>query len=300
MKMQIWKRAALSSTRPRAHPLATPPALRHLRAMTYRLDRFLIRVSGPDAVSFLDALATQNLGKLDPAPCAYAGLLTPQGKLFADMIVWRDGDGLVLETDPARGPALLQKLTMHKLRANVMLADISSELGVIWGEGEDDPRLAALGKRRLAPREEVQNLHDGCAAFAAKMLENGVPDPVRGGALDDAFALEALFEELNGVDFQKGCFLGQENVSRMKRRATTRKKFCPVVFDSSAPAYGTPVKAGEAEIGTIRSGAAGRAMAFLRLDRALAASAPLTAGEKNIRLDPPAWLILPAADQAGD
>jgi folate-binding protein YgfZ len=268
--------------------------------MASRLDRFLIGVSGPDALSFLDALVTQDLGRLDQRPCVYAGLLTPQGKLFADMIVWREGDGLVLDAEPARGAALLQKLNMHKLRANLTLSNVSAEFGVIWGEGEDDPRLAALGQRRLAPRAKLQNLADGGGAFAAKMLECGVPDLVRDGALDDAFALEALFEELNGVDFQKGCFLGQENVSRMKRRATTRKKFCPVAFEGEPPAYATPVKVGEAEIGTIRSGGKGRAMAFLRLDRALEGAAPLKAGEKIVRLDPPPWLILPTADPAGN
>jgi folate-binding Fe-S cluster repair protein YgfZ len=101
---------------------------------------------------------------------------------------------------------------------------------------------------------------------------------------------------LNGVAFDKGCFVGQENVSRMKRRATTRKKFCPIVFEGEAPAYGTAIKAGEAEIGTVRTGMNGRAIALLRLDRALdarAAGTPLTADHRDIRLDPPPWLILP-------
>ena len=272
--------------------------------MAYRLDRFLIRISGPEARPFLDALVTQNLDRLEREPCLYAGLLTPQGKLFADMIVWRDNDGLILEADPARGPALLQKLNLHKLRAQVSLSDANQDLCVIWdGGGEPDPRLAALGLRRLAPRAEAEKLENGAAAFAARMLACGVPDPVRDGALDDAFALEALFEELNGVDFKKGCFLGQENVSRMKRRATTRKKFCPIVFEGEAPAFGAPIKAGEAEIGTVRSGANGRAIAFVRLDRALEAAEKdqaLTAGEKIVRLAPPAWLILPAATAMGD
>jgi folate-binding protein YgfZ len=269
--------------------------------MAYRLDRFLIHVSGPDARSFLDALVTQNLERLDQTPSLYAGLLTPQGKLFADMIVWRGENGLVLDVDPARGPALLAKLNMHKLRAQVSLSDANANLCVIWnGDGPPDPRLPALGKRRLAPHADGMGLEDGGARFAARMLALGAPDPVKDGALDDAFALEALFEELNGVDFKKGCFLGQENVSRMKRRATTRKKFCPIAFEGAPPSYGTPIKAGDAEIGTVRSGAEGRAMAFVRLDRALEANVTLTAGEKTIRLDPPSWLILPVLSAAGD
>jgi folate-binding Fe-S cluster repair protein YgfZ len=111
-------------------------------------------------------------------------------------------------------------------------------------------------------------------------------------------ALEALFEELHGVDFQKGCFVGQENVSRMKRRATTRKKFCPIVFDGAALAPGAPIRAGDAELGTVRSSIDGRALALLRLDRALEFAhkgVALCAGDTLVRLAPPDWLILPDA-----
>src|SRR5690606_32158292 len=121
----------------------------------------------------------------------------------------------------------------------------------------------------------------------------------RDAAPEEVFALEALLEELNGVDFKKGCFIGQENVSRMKRRATTRRKFCPIAFDGEAIPYGATVRAGEAEIGAVRSGGAGRAIALLRLDRALEAldaGAPLSAAGRSIRLDPPPWLTLPARE----
>jgi folate-binding Fe-S cluster repair protein YgfZ len=110
------------------------------------------------------------------------------------------------------------------------------------------------------------------------------------------FALEALLEELNGVDFKKGCFVGQENVSRMKRRATTRKKFCPIAFDGAPPVFGAPVSAGPADLGTLRTGTNGRALALLRLDRALEAvraGHDLTVEGRSVRLDPPPWLILP-------
>jgi folate-binding Fe-S cluster repair protein YgfZ len=107
------------------------------------------------------------------------------------------------------------------------------------------------------------------------------------------FALEALLEELNGVDFQKGCFVGQENVSRMKRRATTRKKFCPISFDGEAPAFGAPILAGDVEVGAVRGGMPGRAIALLRLDRAIEAAALLHVANRPVRLDPPPWLMLP-------
>jgi folate-binding protein YgfZ len=137
---------------------------------------------------------------------------------------------------------------------------------------------------------------DGDAEYNARRIALGVPDLARDAVVEEVFALEALLEELNGVDFQKGCFVGQENVSRMKRRATTRKKFCPIVFAGPAPAPGTPLMSGAAEMGSVRSGAEGRAIALVRLDRALAATAPLTADGRPVRLDPPPWLILPQRD----
>jgi len=132
------------------------------------------------------------------------------------------------------------------------------------------------------------------AAYDAYRIAAGVPDLARDASAEEVFAGEALLDELNGVDFQKGCFVGQENVSRMKRRATTRKKFCPVKFDGPPPPHGTLVLAGPTELGTIRTGVEGRAIALLRLDRALTATAPLTADGRAVKLDPPPWLILPA------
>jgi folate-binding protein YgfZ len=261
-----------------------------------RVDRSLIRVSGPDARSFLQNLLTQNLDAA--GDIAYAALLSPQGKIVADMFVWADGDALVVDADPSRGADLLRRLSMYKLRAQVTLEDVSSAQTVLIANEQfdgatRDPRLAGLGWRKLVTGVEgaaVASKHDEVR------IALGVPDLARDAQPEEVFALEALLEELNGVDFQKGCFIGQENVSRMKRRATTRKKFCPIVFEGEAPAFGTPVVSGAAELGTVRTGRNGRAIALLRLDRALAVSAPLSAGGKIVRLDPPQWLVLPAAE----
>lgn len=270
-----------------------------------RLARSLIRISGPEARPFLDNLLTQDLTRLADGGVAYAALLSPQGKVSADMLVWAQGDALVLDADTARGDALMKRLTMYKLRAQVTLEDAGGALNVLVSDAPfdgalADPRLPALGYRALARGDEHA---DGAAWYDARRLALGVPDLARDTEPEEVFGLEALLEELNGVDFKKGCFVGQENVSRMKRRATTRKKFCPVTFDGDAPAYGTPVKAGEAEVGTIRTGTDGRALALLRLDRAMDATSKgqnLTADGKILRLAPPAWLILPAADAAAD
>ena len=262
-----------------------------------RLERTLIRVSGPAAVGFLDNLLTQNIST--DAPLVYAGLLSPQGKVIADMFVWREEDARVLDVDPSRAEDLMRRLTMYKLRANVSLSAAPGGVLVDDGHfdnGKRDPRLDAMGWRALTTGVSSVT---GESAFSARRIAAGVPHLTADAQPEEVFALEALLEELNGVDFQKGCFVGQENVSRMKRRATTRKKFCPVVFDGAPPDYGTPIRAGEAELGSIRSGIAGRAMALLRLDRALDATEKgqqLTAGDRPVQLDPPPWLLLPARD----
>lgn len=266
--------------------------------MPSRLDRTLIRASGPDAKSFLQNILTQDLDKLTAAGLLYGALLGPQGKLLADMMLWADGDDIIIDADPARGGDLLRRLSMYKLRANATLEDISASHIVLVDDAafdgaRPDPRLATLGWRAIASRRDAA---DGAAAYEAKRIALGVPDLARDAGPDEVFAGEALLDELNGVDFKKGCFIGQENVSRMKRRATTRKKFCPISFDGAPPPYGAIIRAGAAELGTVRTGTAGRAIALVRLDRALSAEAPLTADDLTVSLAPPPWLILPVAE----
>jgi folate-binding protein YgfZ len=267
-----------------------------------RLDRALIRVSGPDAKAFLNNLLTQSLDHLAWPGVRYGALLTPQGKVIADMMIWYEGEAIVLDADPSRGADLLRRLSMYKLRSVVEITDVSEKRNVlvaddVFGEAQLDPRLPEFGWRALSSIRSP----DGAAAYEAKRIALGIPDLARDAGPEEVFAGEALLDELHGVDFQKGCFVGQENVSRMKRRATTRKKFCPVVFEGEAIAPTTPILAGDAEIGTIRTGAAGRAIALLRRDRALEpveTGKVLTAGGRAVRLDPPSWLFLPQRDPA--
>lgn len=260
-----------------------------------RLNRALICVAGPDARAFLDNLLTQSLNGLDAAGVLYGALLTPQGKVLADMSIWAGDDGVVLELDPARADDIQRRLSMYKLRANVSIERDAAN--VLWSVqafdgARADPRLAALGYRKLSS----ESASDGDGAYDAHRLALGVPDLARDAMADEVFGLEALLEELNGVDFKKGCFVGQENVSRMKRRATTRKKFCPIAFEGAAPSHNAVVTAGAAELGFVRTGAEGRAIALLRLDRALTASEPLMAEGRIARLAPPDWLALPPTD----
>lgn len=276
----------------------------------FKLDRALIRVSGPDARPFLQNLLTQDVDKLDAAGVLYAALLSPQGKVSADMFVWARTDDLLIETAPVFGTTLLRRLTMYKLHANVEISDVSATHQALWAPppaailGDlPDPRFpdGALGWRATSKGDAYAGCPPGDALFDEVRLELGVPDLARDAAPDEVFALEALLEELNGVAFHKGCFVGQENVSRMKRRATTRKKFCPITFEGEPPPYGAVIQAGEAEIGAVRTGMPGRAIALVRLDRALeaqAAGTPLTVAGREVRLAPPPWLILPSQESA--
>lgn len=269
----------------------------------YRLDRTLIRVSGPDAVSFLNNLLTQDVSKLETAGAQYAALLSPQGKVIADAILsGGEGGSIFLDVDETRRDELLRRLLLFKLRADVAIEDCSSDVALVFDASafdgaHVDPRFpdGGLGWRKIVAKDADAGLPLGNELFEAQRLAFGIPDLASDAAPEEVFALEALLEELNGVDFQKGCFIGQENVSRMKRRATTRKKFCPITFDGEAPAFGAPVRAGEAEIGSVRTGVRGRAIALLRLDRAHEAmehGVNLTAAGREVRLDPPPWLIL--------
>lgn len=268
----------------------------------YAPARSVLRVAGEDAEGFLDALVTNDVSRAAPEAPVYAGLLSPQGKVIADFIAHRGEDGaLLLDVDAARGAGLLQRLTLYRLRRKIEIADVSDRFHVaIRTDAQSglpaDPRRpdGSIGARILDPAAPANP--DPLADYAALLVAAGVPDLSIDAAPEEVFALEALFEEFNGVDFQKGCFIGQENVSRMKRRATTRRKFCRLAFEGPAPAFGTEITAGPAQLGSVRSGVDGRAIALLRLDRAREAAdknIALTAGETTLRLDPPAWLILP-------
>ncbi|MBI1185768.1 MAG: folate-binding protein [Alphaproteobacteria bacterium] len=259
------------------------------------LDRAVIRAAGPDARPFLNTLVTQELARLDQSPVTYAGLLSPQGKVTCDFLVWREGDGVLLDVPRARAADLVRRLSMYKLRAQVEIADISDRCAVyadLAAPGAPgaapDPRLPALGWRRIGPAAPAGD----AAPYRSHCLALGVPDLAEDAEPDEVFALEALFEELHGVAFDKGCFIGQENVSRMKRRATTRRKFCRLRV-ADPPAKGAPVLAAGVEIGDVRAAGSGTALALLRLDRALAAPEALTIEGFPAQLAPPDWLILP-------
>src|SRR5438105_2348340 len=286
-------------------------------------DRGVVEVAGQNARKFLNGLLTSDVGKLRPAHAAFAALLTPQGKIIVDFIVAAasEGEAFALDCPRALAPALKQRLDFYKLRAQVTVEDRSQALGVlaIWDgppwppphpppqaeEGREgalyfqDPRLPELGLRCILAPELAG---DAAAEIAAQLVDAsayethrialGVP---RGG-LDfiygDAFPHETDMDQLGGVDFNKGCFVGQEVVSRIEHRASARTRVVPVAYDGPAPAPGIAVTAGERNVGMMGSAAAGRGLAALRLDRveeAQAGGVTLVAGGIALKPVKPAW-----------
>jgi folate-binding protein YgfZ len=276
-------------------------------------DRGVVKVAGDDARRFLNGLATNDIGKVAPGQPRFAALLTPQGKIIVDFIVAEaapeDGGGFFLDCPRALAAALVEKLNFYKLRAKVICEDLSEALGVmaVWdGQGESgyglcfgDPRLPALGMRIILPShlaaEAAADLGatlTDAEAYEAHRIALGVP---RGGsdfAYGDTFPHEADMDQLAGVDFDKGCYVGQEVVSRVEHRASARSRVLPIAFDEFSPPPGIAVMAGEKQVGMLGSTAQGRGLALLRLDRvedALASGTPLTAGGIGIRVLKPAW-----------
>jgi tRNA-modifying protein YgfZ len=279
--------------------------------------RGVVRLGGADARNLLQGLISNDITFLTPAQALYAALLTPQGKYLFDFLL-HDRDGsILLDTERERLPALVQRLTMYRLRSDVTLEDAGEELAVlaIFGPGgavppgavDDaaaiaDPRLPELGLRAVLPRARVADFvaRHGLeraepAQYERLRLSLGVPDGSRDLVVDKSLLLESGFEELNGVSFTKGCFVGQELTARTKHRGLVKRRLLPVRVDGPLPAPGTPITRAGKDAGEVRSGAGDLALALLRLEPMAAPSdEPLVAGEAALTPAPPPWLPLSA------
>ena len=265
-------------------------------------DRGVIRVSGADATVFLQGLLTNDVERLEPGEARYAALLTPQGKILFDMIViGAPGDerSYFIDCATAQAADLARRLGFYKLRAKVIIADESAGRAVaaFWGQEPPsvaegllyaDPRDPRLGWRAILPRPvaaAVGTEHAG--EYEGLRIAVGAPKGGLDFAYGDAFPHDANFDLLNGVDFDKGCYVGQEVVSRMKHRGTARKRVARVKLAGPAPAPGTPVLDRELSVGALGSSSGREALALLRLDRAeeaRAAGRTLSAGGVGLAL----------------
>ncbi|MGN6514606.1 MAG: CAF17-like 4Fe-4S cluster assembly/insertion protein YgfZ [Rhizomicrobium sp.] len=256
-------------------------------------DRAIIALSGPDARSFLQGLITNDVDRLGPDKPLYAALLTPQGKVLFDFFLVDDGEGgILLDCWAPLHDALLKRLTMYRLRAKVQIAP-RDDLAVFanWdgsmlpGISFADPRLAALGRRSIGPKADAAN------GYLAHRLALGVPEGADFGS-DKTFALDAGLDELHGVAFDKGCYVGQELTARMKHRGTARKRILPIEsVDKSALTVGSAVRANGQAIGEVVSEYDSKGFGLVRLDRLGDADiSSVDAAGHIVRMTKPDWL----------
>jgi len=274
-------------------------------------DRGVVKVYGEDARSFLNGLVTTDVAELKPGLGRFGALLTPQGKIIVDFLITEapsgHGGGFLFDCPRALAQTLTDKLTFYKLRARVRVENLSDNFGVIaaWDGAPAvtpdlafaDPREVALGWRILAPEDLTQKVADligaelaDSEAYEAHRIACGVP---RGGldfSYGDAFPHETNMDRLSGVDFDKGCYVGQEVVSRMQHRGTARTRTVKVLLEGPRPEAGITILAGDKAVGTMGSTSGEMGLALIRTDRvadALAAGLSLTAGGLTIRLAEP-------------
>jgi folate-binding protein YgfZ len=291
-------------------------------------DRGILAVSGPDHRSFLQGLVSNDVEKVGPERALYAALLTAQGKYLHDFMMAEVDGAIWLDAEAAHFAALKRRLAVYRLRARAAL-DEKPHLAVaaIFGDGAlaatgltgepgaaqpfgsgvifVDPRLPALGARGILPRADIrQALREmglseaGFPAYDRLRLSLGIPDGSRDLMPEKSILLEAGFDELNGVDWLKGCYIGQELTARTKYRGLVKRRLMPVEIDGPTPAPGTIVTAGGREVGEMRSSRDELGLALLRINPS-AEGEPLKAGDATLIAMKPGWMRLEGEDGSG-
>ena len=265
-------------------------------------DRAVVAVAGADAVPFLQGLVSNDVTLAAAGPI-WAALLTPQGKWLADFFILGDRDRLLLDCERAQAAFLVQHLGRFRLRAKVAIAEEAGlDVVAAWdapppaGLGGRDPRLPEAGWRALCPAGSVAGDADA-ADYDRHRLRLGLPDGSRDLESGRTVLLEAGFDELHGISWTKGCYMGQELTARTRYRGLVKRRLVPVAVDGPLPEPGTPVLRAGAEVGAIRSGRETRALALLRLE-AIRPAGELVCGAAMLRPEIPAWMVLPRADAA--
>lgn len=283
--------------------------------------RGLIRIEGADARAFLQGIVSNDVNKVSPTRAVYAALLTPQGKYLHDFFIAEAEGALWLDCESERRDDLLKRLTRFKLRSKVSLAPgpESHAVALVYGPralaalglGAErgaaktlaggivyvDPRLAEIGARAILPAEAAAALAalgidtGDAVAYERTRIRNGLPDGSRDLEIEKSVLLENGFEELGGVDWDKGCYMGQELTARTHYRALIKKRLVPVEIQGPAPGAGTPILAGSAAVGVMRSAIDGLGLALIKTE-ALGGEQPLTAGGARLVPLTPSWLKL--------
>jgi folate-binding protein YgfZ len=283
--------------------------------------RAALTIDGEDAVPFLQGLTSNDVTRAAPDRALWSAFLTPQGKFLHEFMIMRLGSGLLLDCERERRADLARRLKLYRLRSKVMIGEGDETIVAVYGDGiadalgfalapgearaipggilYGDPRLAEMGLRGAVGAEGLAWLRDrglaeGDATSWDRMrIAAGIPDGSRDLAVEKAILLESGFDELGGVDWNKGCYLGQELTARTRYRGLIRKRLLPMVAEGPPPAPDTDVMADGKPVGTVRSVAGDRALVLVRLE-AVEGGEPLVAGAARLRPEIPGWVRLPA------
>jgi hypothetical protein len=254
-------------------------------------ERAVLSVAGADSAKFLHNLVTADMLKLADGGAAYAALLTPQGKMLFDFFVLKSEEEFLLDHAASQSAALVQRLSLYRLRAAVTISPradlevgVSSEI-IAMPLAYRDPRLMEMGWRCLA----AQGTLGGGSGYHAARIAGGLADTDRDLGSGEFFPHEANLDQFGGIDFAKGCYIGQEVVSRMEHRGTARSRILPVSASGDLPPKGTSIDAGGKQIGAMLSSEGSRGLAIIRLDRLAESEAPLKAGGAEIRVHRPSF-----------
>ncbi|MEI7712315.1 MAG: folate-binding protein [Rhodospirillales bacterium] len=258
-------------------------------------ERGAIAIGGDDRVSFLQGLVSNDVATAAPGRAVWAAFLTPQGKWLADFFIHVDGDRLLLDAERAQIAMLVPRLSRYRLRAKATVAPAENvRIYAAWGGlppdaaiAAPDPRLPEAGWRLLSPIPIPTNAT--AAEYDTHRLSLGLPDGSHDMEAEKSTLLEAGFDELQGVSWTKGCYMGQELTARTKYRGLVKRRLVPVAIDGAAPVPGTPVYKDGVDVGTMRSSRDGHGLAIVRLD---ALGAPLLCGDSALTPQPPPWMRL--------
>lgn len=260
--------------------------------------RAILRVEGPDAGHFLHNLVTSDTEGMVPGEACYAALLTPQGKILFDFFVILTGDGYLIDCASSQKADLLKRLGFYKLRAKVTVTESGDAVGVSLTEPVAqvryiDPRTPAIGWRFI---DDTGSLADAIGYDAARVAL-GLADTDADLGSGEFFPHEANLDQLGGVSFKKGCYVGQEVVSRMEHRGTARNRILPVELDGVAPAKGAEIRSTGKQVGTVLSSSGEQALALIRLDRLADATEPLLTDAVSVNVLKPRWAryVVPGA-----
>jgi folate-binding protein YgfZ len=251
-------------------------------------NRALIRLAGENVLDFLHNIITTDVEALAVGQMAYGALLSPQGKIQHEMFVTNQGGSVLIDCVRSQRDDLMRKLAMYRLRAKIEMAPDDLQMVVVSpsGEGASDPRLPTLGQRGLASEGNAVDDYD------TYRLSLGIPDGENDIGVNEHFPHEANLDLLNGVSFSKGCYVGQEVVSRIQHRGTARSRMLPVTCDGLSPQKGTAITSGDQQIGAMLSSQGSRAMALIRLDRLAEAKSPLLSAGVSVHVHKPEWMTI--------